>query len=284
MLNRRTAIANVLGLAALPSLPAAAARPSLGSAPVHSEAAFRRALTEHLDAYRVWRLTPNYPNFEVFEELRLEFVRASCRLEAMVLENTGTQYDTGKRALGMACPSVDLGDVLIVVTAEHTSDSLNEQCTLVALVPKSPEMFALLDGLPKQSAPNGPRSADQIRKGEEARARYKASEAEKTRRARVAAELGEAMKEAWAADKACDEREYTNDVELAAASDRQDVAWERVRSLVIEWRGLPEDFTGDHAFVLDDDLVITLCEDRGAEPPASWVIAGVDFWNVHHRS
>jgi len=49
----------------------------------------------------------------------------------------------------MAARSLDLGDVTIIVAADDTADDLAEQGNTVALLPRSPEMFALLDRLPK---------------------------------------------------------------------------------------------------------------------------------------
>jgi hypothetical protein len=266
MIDRRTMMKSALTLVGAPTLPAVASGfARLGTTSVHTEAEFRKALAEYLDAYRVWRDTPHSWKLPEFRAARESFWDARCRLREMVLANHGITYDPEQHTIGLASRSVDLGDVLIIVAVEAEADDIDEQSANVVLVPRSPEMFELLDSQPKQNAEEDYPEDDDEDEQPEPDPRPSVSD------------ISAAITEAWAADDCVQEAD--EDETLEGAIKRQEESWDRVRELTRCYAGVPGDFKGDVAVVVGD-VVVTIAEHENYEAPPSVITAGCDVWKI----
>jgi hypothetical protein len=156
MIRRVFIQTSAAALVSAPALPAiAGGTPQLGTTPIHTEAEFRKALMEYIEAYRVWRLLPQSDSYKARWPVRHAWWDIMARLRAMVLDNHGLSHEGIDHSgyyspVGLASRMIDLGDMLVIAALDATADELSEQSTLVVLVPRSAEMFRLLDGLPKE--------------------------------------------------------------------------------------------------------------------------------------
>jgi hypothetical protein len=156
MIRRDLLKTSLATMVCAPALPAVAAEfPKLGTTPVHTEAEFREALTEYIDAYRAFRLVPYYDDLDVTHRLRHAWWDTLARLRAMVLDShginhEGIDHEGYTSPMGLASRMIDLGDILVIAAVDTTASEVREQSTSIVLVPRSAEMFRLLDGLPKE--------------------------------------------------------------------------------------------------------------------------------------
>jgi hypothetical protein len=151
----KSSLATMVCAPALPAIAGGALR--LGPTPIHTEAEFRNALMEYVEAYRAFRLVPYYDDLDVTHKLRDAWWDTMERLRAMVLDShgidrEGIDHEEYTSPMGLASRMIDLGHILIIAAVDATASEFHEQCTSVALVPRSAEMFRLLDGLPKEAA------------------------------------------------------------------------------------------------------------------------------------
>jgi hypothetical protein len=149
----KTSLATMISVPALPAIAGGA--PRLGPFSVHAEPEFRNALMAYIDAYRAWRLMSPRATRKARRDVRMEWWDTMSCLRAMVLDNCGLSHDGVDHSghyspMGLASRMVDLGDMLIIAAVDATADELSEQFTGIVLVPRSQEMFQLLDGLPKE--------------------------------------------------------------------------------------------------------------------------------------
>jgi len=151
-------IKSAMNLAVTPALPVVAGGlPRLGTTPIHTEAEFRNVLMQYIAAYRAWRLVSPYGDLDERHGVRDPWFDVRERLRAMVLDNHGIDregigYEGYKSPMGLASRMIDLEDILIIAAVEAEADEITSQSTNIVLVPRSHEMFNLLDGLPKADA------------------------------------------------------------------------------------------------------------------------------------
>jgi hypothetical protein len=156
MIRRVFIQTSAAALVSVPALPAiAGGAPRLGTKPVNTEAEFREALAQYIDAYRAFRLVPYYDDLDVTYRLRHAWWDTMARLRAMVLDSHGVNHegidcDGYTSPMGLASRMIDLGDILVIAAVDATASEVHEQGTSIVLVPRSAEMFRLLDGLPKE--------------------------------------------------------------------------------------------------------------------------------------
>jgi hypothetical protein len=156
MIRRDMLKTSLATMVCAPALPAVAGGfPKLGTTPIHTEAEFREALAQYIDAYRAFRLVPYYDDLDVTHRIRHAWWETMARLRAMVLDNHGVDHegidcDGYTSPMGLASRMIDLGDVLVIAAVDATASEVREQGTSIVLVPRSAEMFRLLDGLPKE--------------------------------------------------------------------------------------------------------------------------------------
>jgi hypothetical protein len=157
MLRRELLTASVSALLA-PALAASKTGllPPLGSKPVHSAADFRKAFDEYLAAYRGFHPLPDGPDRDAPYEARCahdkemdklceDWCDARRRLLEMVLNNHGSTFkEWGSNVAGVA---VDIGDLAFVAAPDPDEEGHERSRAHLAIVPRSPEMIALLDGL-----------------------------------------------------------------------------------------------------------------------------------------
>ncbi len=156
MIRRVFIQTSAAALVSAPALPAiAGGTPRLGTTPNRTEAEFRKALMEYIEAYRAWRLLPQSDGYATRWPVRHAWWDTMTHLRAMVLDNHGIDHEGIDHSgyyspMGLASRMIDLGDMLVIAALDATADELSEQSTLMVLVPRSAEMFRLLDGLPKE--------------------------------------------------------------------------------------------------------------------------------------
>jgi hypothetical protein len=156
MIRRDMLKTSLATMVCAPALPAVAGGlPRLGTTPIHTEAEFRNALMEYIEAYRAWRLLPQSDGYNARWPVRHAWWDTMAHLRAMILDNHGIDHEGIDHSgyyspTGLASRMVDLGDMLVVASVEAAADELQEQSTSIVLVPRSAEMFRLLDGLPKE--------------------------------------------------------------------------------------------------------------------------------------
>jgi hypothetical protein len=175
MMRRELLKASVSALATVPGLPNARAGSlhPLGTKPVHSAADFRKAFDEYLTAYRAFYPMPDGPDRDapyeahcVYEgemnTLCAAWADARRRLLEMVLNNHGSTFEEwGSNVAGVA---VDIGDLVFVAAPDPDEEGTPPSHSHLVIVPRSPEMTALLDGLyfspPIEPAPQVAATAD----------------------------------------------------------------------------------------------------------------------------
>jgi hypothetical protein len=160
-LNRRSALKSTLAAIPVPAGPALATIPAMGTKPVHSQTAFRKAFDAYIAAYRGFygRIRDGEPAddepLEVHRahEARIDALQdlwsdARERLAKMVVENHG--YNPRERVAGVGALSVDIDGLTLVAAGDPDDEGESTSRHQLVLVPRSREMFKLLDELPVQ--------------------------------------------------------------------------------------------------------------------------------------
>ena len=209
-----------------------------------------------------------------------------ARLRAMILDNHGIDHDGidnegHESAMGLASHMIDLGDVLVIAAVDPTADEVTSQCTIVVLVPRSREMFELLNGLPKENA-------EETGSHKEDEAESSADDDKEDARPSVD-DVQAAILDAWEADQRVIDQEKEplhdgSDDEIAALVSQQRERWESVRKLALRYKGLPEDYDEDIAikFGVFSGFVVVVRRSNYdyEEPDFSMQRARCEVWDI----
>ena len=281
MIRRDLLKSSLATMVCTPALPAATGIfPRLGTTPIHTESEFRKVLAEYIDAYRDWRLVPHH-DYNAVRPFRDAWLDVRERLRAMVLDNHGIDregigYEGYNSPMGLASRMIDLGDILIIAAVEAEADDFTCQCTNMVLVPRSREMFELLDGFPKEDV------------DEEEQDEVEPANEDKQDAGPSVEDVKSAILEAWEADQHVIDQEEKplhdgSDDEIATLVSQQRERWENVRKLALRYSGLPEDHDEDVALkigIIPEFVVVV----RGsgydyAEPDFSMERARCEVWD-----
>ena len=274
----KTSLATMVCTPALPSV--AGVFPRLGTTPIHTESEFRKVLAEYIDVYRDWRLVPHH-DYNAVRPFHDAWFDVRGRLRAMVLDNYGIDregigYEGYNSPMGLASRMIDLGDVLIIAAVEAEADDFTCQCTNMVLVPRSSEMFALLDGLPKEDVDED--EQDDVEPANE----------DKQDAGPSTEDVKSAILEAWEADQRVIDQEEKplhdgSDDEIATLVNQQRERWEHVRKLALCHHGMPEDHDEDVALkigIIPEFVVVVRGSDYDyQEPDFSMQRARCEVWD-----